>query len=130
MGWTEISLIKTDTQLLARSLTCLKLRFVFTDRTGNARSPPYHQADHLKNSKTLSNFLLNNFKFLAVRTLNKLSKSIITSQRNRQSREDFPSDITQRHQQPEVSIDHAETPENLSNSAWTDKQVTTIFMSH
>ncbi len=53
-GWTQIGLFKMNTFSfrLFCSHSLLAGGFVFTGRAGSARSPPYNQADHLKNSKT------------------------------------------------------------------------------
>ncbi len=81
--------------------------FVFTDRAG--KHSITIRLRNLKNYTLRQSSLWRTLTPEAVRTLNKLPKSVITSQRNRQSREGFPSDITQWRHQPEVSIDHAET---------------------
>ncbi len=54
-----------------------------------------HQADRLKNSKLRRTSHWITLKPEAERALNKLPKSVITSQRNHQSWKGFPSDITQ-----------------------------------
>ncbi len=90
----------------------------------------YHQSDHLKNSKLHQTSHWKTLTPEAVITLNKPPKSVITSQRNHQSWEGFSSDITQRRQQPEVSIDHAEKRGNTRSAVklnWKQVNQTNIY---